>query len=183
MKQFIILSFLVLYSLQLCSQKMEFCEYSYDFHTIREENGVVYHDFDFMNTGEKSLYIKRVIPSCGCMASEWSKEPVEPGGKSTIRLGYNPMGRQESDFLGMAEVYTNCGVINLKIQGRVERADKGLPADYILKPEVVHSRVMERKDHFALILDRMRKEMLNSKAISRNDSLSSSYKCNFLVQD
>lgn len=150
---------------------MEFCEYSYDFHTIREENGVVYHDFDFMNTGEKSLYIKRVIPSCGCMASEWSKEPVEPGGKSTIRLGYNPMGRQESDFLGMAEVYTNCGVINLKIQGRVERADKGLPADYILKPGVVHSRVMERKDHFALILDRMRKEMLNSKAISRNDSL------------
>ena len=126
-----------------------------------------------MNTGEKPLYIKTVIPSCGCMTSEWSKEPVEPGEKSTIRLEYNPKGRQESDFLGMAEVYTNCGVINLKIQGYVERIDKELPVDYILKPEAVQPRVMKWKwkDHFALILDRMRKEMMTVKSLSRNDSL------------
>ena len=46
-------------------------------------------EFAFTNTGDEALIIKEVLTSCGCTASNYSKEPIMPGKSSTIKVSYN----------------------------------------------------------------------------------------------
>ena len=46
-------------------------------------------EFTFTNTGDEPLLIADVIPSCGCTASDYSKEPIAPGKTSDIKITYN----------------------------------------------------------------------------------------------
>lgn len=73
--------------------KAEFKESSYDFGTIPEDGGDVTHVFQFTNTGDVPVVIQRVSTSCGCTASEWTKEPVLPGKTGTVAATYSPLGR------------------------------------------------------------------------------------------
>jgi hypothetical protein len=47
------------------------------------------YTFEILNTGTESLKLNNVQASCGCTTPEWSKEPIEPGGSSSIKVGYN----------------------------------------------------------------------------------------------
>lgn len=49
----------------------------------------VRHDFVFTNTGEATLDVNNVAPSCGCTtAGDWSRK-VEPGQRGTIPIQFN----------------------------------------------------------------------------------------------
>ncbi len=102
-----------------------FKEKIYDFGKIKEEAGVVTHDFKFRNTGSQPLIIQRVVSSCGCTTPTWSKEPIPPGGEGFIRVAYNPRNRPNK-FSKTITIYSNAssGPVMLRIMGFVEPRPK-----------------------------------------------------------
>lgn len=68
----------------------------YDFGTVKQ-GVMVKRIFHFTNTGKDSLVISNVKVTCGCTVPEWPKEPIPPGGKGEIKVGFNTadkVGRQ-----------------------------------------------------------------------------------------
>jgi len=45
--------------------------------------------FKFKNTGNEPLILSDVRKSCGCTTPTWSKEPILPGQKGEVKVGYN----------------------------------------------------------------------------------------------
>ena len=66
-------------------------ETAFDFGTI-PQGKPVYHFFEVTNTGKDPMVISNVQTSCGCTTPEWSKEPIQPGATSIIKVGYNAAG-------------------------------------------------------------------------------------------
>lgn len=71
---------------------VEFEEENHNFGKIKEGT-IAEHVFKFKNTGENTLVVKNVKPSCGCTASEWTKEPIEPGKDGYIKIGFDSNGK------------------------------------------------------------------------------------------
>ncbi|MEW5676106.1 DUF1573 domain-containing protein [Flavobacterium enshiense] len=46
-------------------------------------------EFEFKNTGKTPVIITNVRPSCGCTASDYTKEPIAPGKSGVIKAIYN----------------------------------------------------------------------------------------------
>lgn len=65
----------------------------HDYGTISEENGPQKAVFTFTNIGDKPLTISSVRASCGCTASNYTKDAIAPGGKGEVEATYNPAGR------------------------------------------------------------------------------------------
>jgi hypothetical protein len=78
---FILLVFSIGYSQGQEKAKFSFEEETFDFGSIKEENGPVEHKFVFTNNGNAPLIIDGVRASCGCTTPGWSKEPIPPGEK------------------------------------------------------------------------------------------------------
>ncbi len=53
----------------------------------------VEHIFNFENTGDSPLIITNVQTTCGCTATNWEREPILPGTKSTIKVNFNSAGK------------------------------------------------------------------------------------------
>jgi hypothetical protein len=70
-----------------------------------KRGGVAQHSFTFKNEGKADLEIKRVAPSCGCTASEFTKV-VPPGQEGKITLMFNSEGFNGA-VSKTAEIYTN----------------------------------------------------------------------------
>jgi len=86
--------------------QIKFQETSYNFGTIPERKGVVTHQFEFVNTGEKPLIIIDAQAECGCTIPEYPQAPIAPGKKGVIKVTYNPLGRP-GGFTKRVTVKTN----------------------------------------------------------------------------
>lgn len=64
----------------------------YNFGKVMEGGNVV-HDFQFINTGQKSLVIENAVASCGCTIAEKPEMPVLPGDTSFIKVIFNSTGK------------------------------------------------------------------------------------------
>lgn len=71
---------------------IQFQETEFDFGKIKEGDKVE-HVFKFKNTGDVPLILTAVQPSCGCTASDYTKDPVAPGGEGTISLTFDSNGK------------------------------------------------------------------------------------------
>ena len=67
-------------------------ETSFDFGTITQGD-VVEHVFKFANTGNQPLIITNIQISCGCTTPQWPREPIMPGAKGEIKVGFNSAGK------------------------------------------------------------------------------------------
>src|SRR5690606_1299878 len=66
---------------------------SHDFGDINQGDKVE-HTFAFTNTGNEPLIITNVQVTCGCTTPKgWPRDPIPPGGKSQITIGYNSTGK------------------------------------------------------------------------------------------
>ena len=63
-------------------------ENSHNFGKIPQGRPAVYV-FEVMNTGNTPLKLDNVQASCGCTTPEWSREAIEAGGTTKIKVGYN----------------------------------------------------------------------------------------------
>jgi len=61
---------------------------SYDFGTIEHAKPVTVN-FTFTNNGDEPILVSDVATSCGCTASDYSKEPILPGKSSSVKVTYN----------------------------------------------------------------------------------------------
>ncbi|MDR0661157.1 MAG: DUF1573 domain-containing protein [Prevotellaceae bacterium] len=66
---------------------------AHDFGTILEKDGNVSYTFMFTNTGDEPIIISNVSASCGCTTPEWTKGPILPGKKGSVKATYVPIGR------------------------------------------------------------------------------------------
>jgi hypothetical protein len=82
--------------------------------------------FNFENTGDQTLIIKKINTACGCVLSKLSKREYEPGEKGTIKINYNSKSRYGRVNQQIA-VYTNTQkkYYRLTIVGTVVRNNYG----------------------------------------------------------
>ena len=67
----------------------------------------VTHIFEFTNTGTTPLALENVQASCGCTTPVWSRDTVDAGNSSQIKVGYN--AANEGPFNKTITVYWNGG--------------------------------------------------------------------------
>jgi hypothetical protein len=65
---------------------------THDFGDIYQGD-VVEQVFKFTNTGNQPLIITDIKTSCGCTTPEWPRNPIMPGGKGEIKVGFNSTGK------------------------------------------------------------------------------------------
>lgn len=91
---------------------------THEFGEIKHKSPVV-HEFEFTNSGQAPLVISEVEGSCGCTVSEYSKEPILPGRKGTIKTTFDAaaMGKFHKTIKVVANV--EGGPEYLYVQGTV----------------------------------------------------------------
>ena len=97
----------------------------HDFGDIKEDGGTVTYSFNFTNTGSQPLVIHNVQPSCGCTSSDWTRTPIQPGGKGFVNATFDPRNRP-SNFNKSITVTSNAQQSSeiLRITGNVLAKEK-----------------------------------------------------------
>ena len=67
---------------------MEFQTTDHDFGTIKEGD-IVEYSYVFKNNGAAPLIIQNAQGSCGCTASDWTKEPIPVGGSGYVKAKFD----------------------------------------------------------------------------------------------
>ena len=117
MKQNHILTGLLLFvvsAFTVGQSSIEFEKPIHDFGVVKEgEKPTI--NFTFENTGDDTLVLQKVKPSCGCTSPFWTKEPIAPGHQGSIRISYNSKGRP-GPFYKTATVTANTVIPSTKIK-------------------------------------------------------------------
>jgi hypothetical protein len=83
------------------------------FGTIKEGEKVE-HTYKVKNTGSNPLMISSVVVSCGCTASDFTKERIPPGGEGWVTLVFNSAGK-EGLVKKNAHIMANIDEVNFPI--------------------------------------------------------------------
>ena len=104
---------------------------SHDFGVFKEEAGLQTAVFEFTNIGGEPLVLTNVKASCGCTATDYTKEPIPQGKKGFVKASYNPQNRP-GRFNKSITVTTNCEAPTtiLTISGEVTPREKGVEEYY-----------------------------------------------------
>ncbi len=102
--------------------EIKFDKLTHDFGNFPETSPVVSTTFTFTNTGDKPLVINQAVASCGCTVPEYTKDPVKPGEKGTIKVTYNGTGKFPGHFKKSITVRTNGKIemTRIYIEGTME---------------------------------------------------------------
>ena len=93
----------------------------------------VTYEFEFTNTGSKPLVLTDVKAACGCTTPTWTKEPVMPGQKGSVKAQYN-MAR-EGAFRKSVTIKTADGeTVTLYIAGDAIQPANGVDG---AKPSII----------------------------------------------
>lgn len=78
--------------------------------------------FRYKNTGNAPLVIKSVETTCGCVTTQWDKNPVEPGSEGGIEVIFDSSGLLGNQYK-IITVHTNSKpeARNLSITAEVEQ--------------------------------------------------------------
>ncbi|MBR6417265.1 MAG: DUF1573 domain-containing protein [Bacteroidales bacterium] len=101
--------------------KIEFSEQEHNYGTL-QKGGDGNCEFVFTNNGNEPLILSNVKASCGCTVPTWTKEPIMPGQKGSIKVRYNT--NNIGAFTKTITVTSNAvdsPRIVLKIRGKVEQ--------------------------------------------------------------
>ena len=102
------------------AEVLQLKETSYNFGKIQQGRPVT-HNFEIVNIGKEPLMLDNVQASCGCTTPEWSKEAIQPGASTTIKVGYNAAA--EGDFNKTITIhYNSVQAKTMNISGSVYKA-------------------------------------------------------------
>ena len=119
----IILLLMMLASLVAYAQQeqpeIKFDKTVHNFGTFSEKTPVQTVVFAFTHIGKAPLIINQAIASCGCTISSYTKEPIMPGEKGTVKVTYNGKGKFPGHFKKSITIRTNGKVemVRLYIEG------------------------------------------------------------------
>lgn len=99
--------------------EIKFDKTVHNFGTFSEKTPVQTAVFAFTNIGKAPLIINQAIASCGCTIPSYTKEPIMPGEKGTVKVTYNGKGKFPGHFKKSITIRTNGKVemIRLYIEG------------------------------------------------------------------
>lgn len=91
------------------------------FGAIKASDGVVEHTFTVSNSGTAPLVIVNCDGGCGCITTDWTRQPIAPGSTGTVHVTYNPEG-VNGIFMKTIQVISNAtnNPLNLMVRGEVE---------------------------------------------------------------
>lgn len=99
MRKYLILFVLAFVSVQLVAQEkkasgpvLTFEKNTHDFGDIYQGDRVE-KVFTFTNTGNEPLIISDIRVTCGCTVPKWPRQPIMPGEKGEITVGFNSAGK------------------------------------------------------------------------------------------
>ena len=110
MKKFFILLMMLTSMITYAQQEqaeIKFDKTVFNIGTFSEKSPVQTATFSFTNTGKAPLIINQAIASCGCTVPSYTKEPVKPGEKGTIKVTYNGKGKFPGHFKKSITIRTN----------------------------------------------------------------------------
>ncbi len=144
---FLALSIAVAVSAQTKQPQISWEKTTHNFGVFKEEAGMQTAIFEFTNVGEEPLVLTNVKASCGCTATDYTKEPIQKGKKGFVKASYNPQNRP-GKFNKSITVTTNCEAPTtiLTITGEVTPREKSVE-DYYPKD---FSGLRLRSAHLAL---------------------------------
>ncbi len=110
-------SLLMMLGCALAAQAQEQARLDYDaprltFSTTHHNFGeivrgqVVSHTFVFENTGTAPLVLTKVETTCGCTATSWTRQPLQPGDKGEITVSFDSSGKTGQQ-VKVISVYSN----------------------------------------------------------------------------
>jgi len=102
-----------------CGPKIEFLETTHDFGTINTKDGGFYV-FHYSNTGDQPLMVSDVLTNCGCLSTQWSQEPLNPGQSDSISIQITT--RQLGNLMKAVVIRSNAAnepVVTLRMTGKV----------------------------------------------------------------
>lgn len=99
--------------------EIKFDKTVHNFGTFSEKKPVQTAVFAFTNIGKAPLIINQAIASCGCTIPSYTKEPIMPGEKGTVKVTYNGKGKFPGHFKKSITIRTNGKVemVRLYIEG------------------------------------------------------------------
>lgn len=99
--------------------EIKFDKTVHNFGTFSEKTPVQTAVFSFTNIGKAPLIINQAIASCGCTIPSYTKEPIMPGEKGTVKVTYNGKGKFPGHFKKSITIRTNGKVemVRLYIEG------------------------------------------------------------------
>ncbi len=110
---------------QIPTPSMSFPKIEHDFGQVKEDGGSAVYTFEFLNKATTPIIISNVSASCGCTTPEWTKSPVAPGKKGTIKVTFDPINRPGPFDKTITINYNlDSKVAVLRIKGYVKEKDK-----------------------------------------------------------
>ena len=105
---------------------IKFDKTTHDFGKFSENSPVVSCVFTITNSGDAPLVIHQAVASCGCTVPEYTKEPIQPGKKGTIKVTYNGTGKYPGHFKKSITLRTNAKteMVRLYIEGDMTPKDE-----------------------------------------------------------
>ena len=99
--------------------EIKFDKTVHNFGTFSEKTPVQTAVFAFTNIGKAPLIINQARASCGCTIPSYTKEPIMPGEKGTVKVTYNGKGKFPGHFKKSITIRTNGKVemVRLYIEG------------------------------------------------------------------
>ena len=99
--------------------EIKFDKTVHNFGTFSEKTPIQTAVFAFTNIGKAPLIINQAIASCGCTIPSYTKEPIMPGEKGTVKVTYNGKGKFPGHFKKSITIRTNGKVemVRLYIEG------------------------------------------------------------------
>ena len=87
------------------------------------------HDFGKFSENSPVVsctFIHQAVASCGCTVPEYTKEPIQPGKKGTIKVTYNGTGKYPGHFKKSITLRTNAKteMVRLYIEGDMTPKDE-----------------------------------------------------------
>ena len=92
--------------------------------TVRYDGGPVTVDLAYENIADKPVTILDVRPQCGCTVPEFSRKPLRPGEKATVRVTFDPSGTYGEQKRYLTVIATNGDYRKFNtigLHGQVER--------------------------------------------------------------
>lgn len=109
---------------------LEFEETTWDFGEIREADGAVSHQFNFINVSGKDVSFLLATGGCSCTTISYDRSAIPPGEASSVKVTFDPAG-QPGQFHQVVQLVTSGDrqQYNLVIEGVV--AERERPVDQL----------------------------------------------------
>lgn len=110
---------------------LRFDSTTWDFGEIREADGMVSHEFNYINMSDHEVVLEYVTPGCSCTTASYDRHPLLPGQAGVLKVNFDPAS-QPGQFHQTVQVVLKGGRerYNIIIEGVVAEREKDVDQQF-----------------------------------------------------